>query len=396
MPQVDLFLLAGESSGDLQGAKLIEELLRLDPTLKIAAVAGPRMRQFPIECIEPMENLQVMGFIDVIRALPKMVRLFYSLRRKILALNPKAFIGIDYPGLNLRLHRSLRKKGFQGEQIHYICPTVWAWGKKRIPLMAQNLDLLLTLLPFEPACFAHTSLPAHYVGHPLTASIAQFTPDPTFRSRYGLAPNDPICALFPGSRSQEIERNFPLQLATARRLNLPIAVSTANEARSAQLRQLAPDLLLISSEDTYNLMHHASLALAKSGTVTLELALHKTPTVVTYAIKPLDLFLATRLFKINLPYYALPNLILQTQIFPELFGPNLTPAALYDHAARLAFDPEARAICRSRCEALIAHLGPSNASRAAAAHILALLTPKINSTTEIDHHGGGEAPHPIF
>jgi len=365
---VDLFLLAGEPSGDLQGAALVEELLKENPGLRITAVAGPRMRKFPIQCVEKMENLQVMGFIDVLCALPKIARMFFSLRHKILELNPKAFVGLDYPGFNLRLHRSLKKAGFKGKLIHYICPTVWAWGKGRIPQMAKTLDLLLTILPFEPACFAKTSLRVEYVGHPLTQAVAKFRPDPEFRKRHGFANTDKILALFPGSRAKEIERNLPLQLEVARKLqkqdpDLRIAISAANDQVQG-----------IPLDEAYDLMHNAHLALAKSGTVTLELALHRVPTVIHYAIKPLDMFLATRVFNIRLPYYGLPNLILGKEVFPELFGPNLTLKALESQSSALWFEEPFRSACTALCEELRAILCDQAASRDAALQILNAIT----------------------
>jgi lipid-A-disaccharide synthase len=356
---VDLFLLAGEPSGDLQGAALIQELLALQPDLQIAAVAGPRMRKFPIHCIEPMENLAVMGFIDVFKALPKIASLFFSLRKKILGMQPKAFVGIDYPGFNLRMHQTLRKSRFSGRQIHYICPTVWAWGKRRIPKMAKTLDLLLTILPFEPECFKETSLQVKYVGHPLVEPISNFRPDPTFRKRFGFQTKDKILALFPGSRKVEIERNLPLMLKTAHAIK-------------------DVDLCLVLSqnlppEDQYDLMHNAHLAIAKSGTVVLELALHKTPTVVQYAIKPLDVFLATKIFQIKLPYYSIANLIVQKEVFPELFGPNLSEKALLQSATELWFQEEKRRAAISGCSELWDVLGTCPASRRAAESILEMI-----------------------
>lgn len=343
-----IFLLAGEPSGDLHGAKLIEALLKKDPSLKIAAVAGPRMREFPIQCIEPMESLQVMGFTDVIASLPRMIKLFIRLRKQILSLNPDIFVGIDYPGFNLRMHASLKKHGYKGRLVHYICPTVWAWGKKRIPKMAQSLDLLLTLFPFEPACFSGTTLRAEYVGHPLTESIRSFN-----------APEEKILALFPGSRKVEIERNLPVMLRVAERLRekdptLKLVISNAKN----------------STEENYRLMQKAHLAIAKSGTVALELALHKTPTVVIYAIKPLDVFLAQKLFRINLPFYSMPNILLQKLVFPELFGPNLTEDRLFSEAETLWFDSARRSKLIADCDAIWSYLGTQRASETAASKIL--------------------------
>jgi lipid-A-disaccharide synthase len=340
---VDFFIIAGEPSGDLHGARLIEQLLRARPDVRIAAVAGPRMRSLGIPCFAPMESLKVMGFTDVLVALPKIARFFFSLRKHILTLRPKAVITIDYPGFNLRLQRALSKRGYQGRRIHYVCPTVWAWGKGRIRQMAEDLDLLIPLLPFEAQCFRHTQLRVEYHGHPLAAEIK---PAPLT--------DTPLLALFPGSRPQEITRNLPLQLQAARQLQaddptVQIAISSAGEEQRRIIQSLAPEAALYPPSENRALMRACRLALATSGTVTLELALHGTPTIVTYAVKPWDQFLVTRILRIRLPYYSLPNLILGFEVFPELFGSNLTLSRLAHHAHTLWSDSNARSACRAAC-----------------------------------------------
>jgi len=359
---VDLFVVAAESSGDFHGARLIEELFKLRPNLNIKAVAGPRMRRLPIDPIFPMESLQVMGFSDVLAALPRIARQFYAIRCAILSLNPKAVVCIDYPGFNLRLERSLRKKKYRGKLIHYICPTVWAWGKKRIPLMAETLDLLLTLFPFERECFSSTSLQVEYVGHPLAAQIP---PAPKNR--------EPILALFPGSREAEIRRNFPIQLRAARKLtqidsHLQIAVSIAEPGLESLIHTLAKGtpVRFYLAEQNYLLMQTARAAIATSGTVTLELALHSVPTAVNFAIRPLDLFLAQKIFRIDLPFYCIVNIILSKEVFPELYGPNLTEKNLDSQIEKLWFDEEARLRSLAGCADLRRVLGESDASCEAA------------------------------
>jgi lipid-A-disaccharide synthase len=354
---IDLFIVAGELSGDLHGAKLIEELLKQNPKLTIGAVAGPKMRKLPIQEFFPMEKLMVMGFIDVLLALPKIARQFFAIRNQILALNPKAVVLIDYPGFNLRLEKSLRAKGYQGKLIHYICPTVWAWGKKRIGTMEKNLDLLLTIFPFEPKCFEKTRLPVQYVGHPLGLAVASFVPKGKFQGK--------ILSIFPGSRKKEIKRNLPLQLKVARRLKeidptLQIIISTV-----FPLPRI-PDATLVGSEETYELMSASHLAIATSGTVTLELALHKVPTVVTYAITKMDCFLAQKVFKINLPFYCIANIVLNKEVFPELFGPHFTEENLYLQAKQLLSDSIIRQRCIENCLEVKRMLGTTEAAKEAA------------------------------
>jgi lipid-A-disaccharide synthase len=362
---MDLFMVVGEQSADLHAAHLLKELFALRPDLRIAAVAGPRMRDHPLIVTVPMEQLQVMGFIDVFNAFPRLIRLFRNIRDEILRLQPKVVVCVDYPGFNLRLARSLRRKGYRGKLIHYICPTVWAWGKGRIPIMAQTLDLLLTIFPFEKRYFAHTPLPVIYVGHPLISKIKQI------RKRLPSA----VLALFPGSRKGEIEKNLPLQIEVALRLreeipSMQVVISCANEAIRPLLAAPFP-----LTEQTYELMQSAHLALATSGTVTLELALFQVPTVVHYAIRPLDRFLAQNIFRIHLPHYCLVNILAQKRVFPELFGPNFTPQTLLIEARRLWTDASARMICMEECATVRHLLGTQDASSEAALHIAQMMYP---------------------
>lgn len=370
-----LFIFAGEKSGDLHGEKIIRHLKTLHPSLQITGVGGPRMRAAGMDCVMPMEAFQVMGFVDVFFALPKLIRQFYTVARHIRSLNPDTVLFIDYPGFNLRMARHLRKKGFSSRLCHYICPSVWAWGKKRIPFMAKNLDLLLTILPFEQEYFSNTPLPVQYVGHPLVQRIKETPKQP-------LPLPQKTIALFPGSRKKEIERNLPIQLRTCQDLyakdpDLFFALSVSEERFfpliEQKVREHAPSLPLqyIPADQTYPLMQSAFLAIAKSGTVTLELALHEVPTVVTYAISPLDLFIARQIFRIRLPHYCLVNIIGKKEIFPELFGPHFTQDALSTAMMHFLQDPQKRQACIKACQQLKFSLGENDASLQAAQRLAA-------------------------
>jgi lipid-A-disaccharide synthase len=374
---IDLFIVAGEASGDLQGAKLIEALLNRRPQLQIGAVAGPRMRAHPIQAFFPMENLQVMGFIDVFLALPRILRQFLAVRKKILALNPKAVLCIDYPGFNLRLERSLRKKGYKGKLIHFVCPSVWAWGKGRIPIMAKHLDLLLTLFPFEEQCFLPTSLPVQYVGHPLTSAVRTFVPSKTFRQIHGIGEKEKILGLFPGSRKSEIERNLPFQLRCAQKLTekdpqLRLVISVAHTDLGPLIRSMT-QAKLTNPEENYDLMQNAHLAIATSGTVAFELALHGTPTLINFSVRPIDLFLARKIFRLNLPFYSLPNIITSQSVFPELLGPNLTDANLLFWAEKFWSDTASRKACVEGCDKMRKSLGIKDAPSEAATAIFSVV-----------------------
>jgi len=358
---VDLFIIAGESSGDQLG----EGLLRALPKLKILGIGGPKMRSTGMETIFPMEDLQVMGFIDVLFALPHLIKCFNKTVDAILKTQPKVVLTIDYPGFNLRLARTLRKKGFKGKICHYVCPSVWAWGKKRIGLMAENLDLLLSILPFEKQLFEKTKLRVEYIGHPLVQKIAPQE-----------APDDHLIGFFPGSRTKEIERNLPFytRLIQSLKTEFPdyrYAISVSQEKYRPLLKKLAPDLNLVTPDQMKKLKPF--LAIAKSGTITLELALQEIPTIVTYAISPLDIFLAKYLFKISLPFYALPNLIATKMVFPELIGPALTDEKLLQEVKNLLINRDVYNRCQAQCRSLRALLGKENANTKSAQLILSLM-----------------------
>lgn len=367
----DLFVFAGEKSADMHGAAVLAALKAERPELQIVGVGGPNMRAVGMECLLQMEQFQVMGFIDVFVSLPSLLRHFYTIVRAIMRLQPKVVLTIDYPGFNLRLAKALRKRGYTGKIVHYICPSVWAWGQERIRTMAKTLDLLLCILPFEPPLFSHTSLSALYVGHPLIDKLRSY--------RYNSLPfhvEKPILALFPGSRRKEIERNLPVQLEACRHLqdDFHIALSISAPHYADRITSIAEQkgmsrMDFVPAEYTYELMRSAHFSIAKSGTVTLELALHQTPTIVTYAVTPIDAFIAHDLLRIRLPFYALPNIIAQKEVFPEYIGKYLNAQTLRSHIDTL-LKPARYQECKQECGEVRDLLGERSASREAALHLL--------------------------
>lgn len=380
----DLFIFAGEHSADLHGEALMAELRRQAPDLKIVGVGGPRMRSQGLDCLLPMEKFQVMGFIDVLLSLPSLWRSFRFLKKAILQLEPSACLFIDYPGFNLRMEAALKKAGYSGQLYHYIAPTVWAWKKKRASLMGKTLSALFVILPFEKAFFAPYPLPVYYVGHPLIQRLKKDTSSPIPRSH-----DKKIIAVFPGSRKKEIDRNFPLYLEVFLELkkldrNIFMMISFADAALKKEILSILQsfplqegrDFELIPADKNYSLMKSCLFSLAKSGTVNLELALFKVPTIVTYGISKLDVFIATKIFKINLPHYSIVNILMGKELFPEFFGPHLTKEALYNAAKELLQKGEKREAIQRGCQNLIETLGEQSASQELSSHLLRALGKK--------------------
>ncbi|KAG6559218.1 Lipid-A-disaccharide synthase [Candidatus Rhabdochlamydia oedothoracis] len=371
----DLFIFCGEPSGDLHAESLLAELKVKKPTLNIFGVAGPRMRHQGVNPVLAMEELQVMGFIDVFCAFPKLVRMFYKVANAILELQPKMVFTIDYPGFSLRLHRHLKRRGFKGQIVHFICPSVWAWGKHRIAFMEKHLDHLFTILPFESQIFR--KLPTQYVGHPLNFRIQSYN-----YQNLDLPKDKQIIALFPGSRSKEIERNLPIYLDTCKHLcannpHLHIALSVAQPKFHSQILFILQKknwnypITFVPSTHSYELMQKTHLAIAKSGTVTLELVLHFVPTVVTYGLSKLDLIIARDLLRIRLPFYCLVNIIANQEIFPELIGPYFTNTSLLSHAYHLL---ENHPVYQEKCKHILTLLGRANAAKEVSKQICLMLS----------------------
>jgi lipid-A-disaccharide synthase len=364
----DFSILVGEASGDAHGAHLLKELLKIDPQLQISAVSGPQMRKYPIKTLFPMEKLQVMGFIDVFKAFPRILQLFFQLRNALLLENPQIILMIDYAEFHMRLAKSLRKKGFQGKIIQYIAPTVWAWRLHRRNILAKYFDQLFTIFPFETKWFP---MDVSYVGHPLSYQ-ANLEPLPREEKK--------LLALFPGSRLSEIEKNLTLQLQTASELfqidpQMTVGLSISHERFLPLIQKIiqktAPHLpiQLYFPEERETLFASATLSLAKSGTIALELALHKIPTIVHFAIRPLDVWIAQKIAKINLRFYCIVNILLEKEVFPELYGPNFTQDNL-TFMARLFWQSKSlRDQTASLCSQLGPLLGTQNPSATIASHM---------------------------
>jgi lipid-A-disaccharide synthase len=364
-----LFIFSGEPSGDLHGSLLLRAIKQLRPEIKLSGVGGPAMRAEGLSCLIEMEQFQVMGFSDVLLSLPRLWRLFYKVRDAILEQRPEWLVLIDYPGFTLRLAKALRKKGFQGKIVQYICPTVWAHGKQRIQLMAENYDLLLTIFPFEPDYFSHTSLKTFYVGNPLTEIIRAIPHNDGWKESLGIPEANRLIALFPGSRKNEILRNLPKQLAAAALLledspNVCFGLSLSNPEFEPLINQfinkINPDLqkklFLIPKRFSYDLMRDCFSAIAKSGTITLELALHQKPTVVVYQLSKLNYFIAKYILRLKLPYFCIVNILKNKKVFPELIKSGFTPENVCKEIKLLNENGQERSSCIRECKELASEL----------------------------------------
>jgi lipid-A-disaccharide synthase len=365
-----VYLVAGEASGDVLGARLMEALSRHLPGLRFAGVGGERMAAQGLRSLFPMRELALMGLLEV---LPNLHRLRGRLRETaadIAAQRPDVVVTIDSPGFTLRLLKAIRPLGIP--RAHYVAPQVWAWREGRVRHFPGLWETLLCLLPFEPAFFARHGLPATFVGHPVLESGADRGDAARFRATHGLPPEAKILTVMPGSRRTEASRLLPVLGATLHLLAteipqlVPVVAAAGPVAATVQAAASAwpvRPIITTELEEKHDAFAASDAALTKSGTSTLELALAGVPMVVTYRVNPLTALIARRLVKVR--YASLLNLLAGREVVPELLQDACTPDRL---AAALL--------------PLLTDRGASGAQRAAFRPVLETLRPRHGPPSE--------------
>lgn len=331
MAALRLVLIAGETSGDHLGANLVQALSEREPLLELAGIGGPRLRQLGLQGWWTTEELTAFGLVEVLRHLPRLLRLRKQLLRKIIAWQPDLVITIDAPDFNLPLGRRLRSHGIK--VVHYVCPSVWAWRQGRVSTLRQAADMTLCLLPFEAQFLHQHQVPARFTGHPLRTQMQAFMQQPeqqpqAIREQLQLHPTVPVVALLPGSRSSEIRTLWPLFLRAASQLPAAVQLLTCaiNPQQlvwmQAQQRLLLPQAhmhwLDPQQHGSWRALLAADAAMLCSGTVTLEAMLVATPMLVAYRMHALSWFLLKHLRLYKAKYVSLPNLLASRLLVPEL------------------------------------------------------------------------------
>jgi lipid-A-disaccharide synthase len=360
---VRYFLIAGEPSGDLHGAGLTKAILQQDPDAEIVCWGGDLMARAGARVLSHYNKLAVMGLVEVIKALPRILRLLKVCQADIATFKPDVVVLIDYPGFNLRMATWAKKNGFR--TCFYISPKVWAWNTKRVHRIKRDVDLMLSILPFEQDFYQQYGVPVVFVGNPLLDNVAVFKPRAGFAQQHGLGPQ-PVLALLPGSRRQEIKyllepmlvaaANLPAyQTAVAMAGALPVSVFEPYMARYPQVKWI--------HDATYDLVHIATTALVCSGTATLEVALLGTPQVVVYKGHPVAAWVARRLVK--LPYISLVNLVAQRKVVDELLQEQVNTQDIH-RAIDLLNQPEQQRLVKKGYYDISVSLGDPGVSRRAA------------------------------
>ncbi len=324
-----IYVIAGEASGDLHAADLIRELKKIIPALEVRAWGGDLMKQEGADIVKHYRDLAFMGFTEVIMNLRTILGNIDFCKKDILNFKPDAVILVDYPGFNLRIAAFAHEKGLP--VYYYISPQVWAWKSSRVKKIRQMVKKMFVILPFETSFYKKFDYNVEYVGHPLPDVIARkkksFSGRSEFLLKSGLS-EQPIIALLPGSRRQEIESMLPLMLSVRKEFpSYQFVVAAAPSQPESFYHELAhaKDFSVISGS-TYELLHHSEAALVTSGTATLETALMNVPQVVCYKGGRISYMIAKSLVKIR--FISLVNLIMDKEVVKELIQNDLTPASI--------------------------------------------------------------------
>jgi lipid-A-disaccharide synthase len=380
-----LMLVAGEESGDAHAAALVGALRERAPGVRfeLFGSTGARMRGAGVESVVREDDLAITGLAEIARALPRFWAAYRALKRAALARRPDAVVLVDWPDFNLVLARALRRKGLR--VIYYISPQLWAWRSHRVRQVRRDVDLLLTILPFERAWYAVRGVThVEFVGHPLAGAVAPRASREEFCARHRLDPARPVVALLPGSRRKEFERILPVMLDAAALVSrkVPAAqfvVALASRRAPAEAARaigahaegagLAPRLRVAHGEAREALAASAAAAVC-SGTATLEAALVGTPLVVVYKESALNWHTLGRLIEVE--HYGLVNLIAGERVAPELMQDDFTGDSLARELLAL-LEPGRNASARARLREAVARLGEGGASLRAADAVLGAL-----------------------
>lgn len=371
----------GEPSGDLYAGALSTELLRLDPSAIITGLGGDHLQAAGATLVQHFRGLSVTGLSEVVRILPRTYAAYRRLVAHAEATRPDVFVAIDYPDFNLSfLARALHKRGIP--VVYYISPQLWAWRRGRMKTMKRIADRVLVIFPFEEQIYRDAGVPVQWVGHPMLDMAQTAEPRADFLSRHGLDPAQPVVALLPGSRRNELHAILPglVEAAALIRHKVPGVQFIVARAPHLNAEAFAPLAALggrgsspaaglaILDGHADDVLAAADVALVASGTITVQAALHECPMVVVYRLSPLTYRLGKPF--VHVATYAMVNLVAGRKVVPELIQDDFTPERVAAEALRVLTDPAHAAHVRAELREVKARLGGRGASRRAAQAVL--------------------------
>jgi lipid-A-disaccharide synthase len=372
-PVPGIMLAAGEASGDLHGAALCRELKRLVPGWRLFGMGGIHMAEAGMQLLADVTSHAVVGGSEAIGQVPRLLRAYRTLSAALAtAPMPRALVLIDFPEFNLRLARAARRAGVP--VVYFIPPQLWAWRRRRLRTIARLVTRVLAVFPFEVALYREEGIPVDFVGHPLLDTLVGTPTRLAARATLGVADDEVMVGLLPGSRPREVERLLPAMreaarlVGQARRVRWVLGLApTIDRDRVGTVLSGGPAVTVVD-RGAHTVMAAADLLLVASGTATLEAALIGTPMVICYQVSHVSFRLF--LLLVRIPWIGLPNIALGRTVVPELYQQSMSATRLGQEALRLLGDPSALASQRAAFAELRGLLGQPGAARRAAHAVL--------------------------
>lgn len=366
-------IIAGEVSGDMHAAGVVRSLAEIYPDARFFGIGGDLMKEAGVEILYHSDDMAVVGLAEVVRRYGFFRKVFNQMLEEVRSRRPDAVILVDYPGFNLRFAAKVKPMGVK--VIYYVCPQVWAWNRSRIPRMANILNRLITIFPFEVDCFKGTGLKVDFAGHPLVDEAKEALAEELIELPWKGAPK---LALLPGSRTHEIANMLPLMWSAATVLEkrypeLSVIVATPSEKQAAFVRETisglysGPSRVDVTVGETRQVLRQADAAIVVSGTATIEACMMRCPMIVTYRVAALTYVLFKLLIRV--PYIGMVNIVAGKEVCPELIQGQATPQAMADRIAPVLQDGPGRQAMVKALDSVNHSLGPGEAAKKAAGFI---------------------------
>lgn len=383
MTNTTIMIVAGEASGDQRGAEVADELLRSNPNLTLFGIGGTHMRAAGVNTVVDVQELAVMGFIEPLKHLPRILQIFKQMKKMLQQEQPGLLILVDYPGFNLRLAKVAKQLGIK--VLFYISPQVWAWRQKRVKRIASVVDHMAVIFPFEEKFYQGHNVPVTYVGHPLTQKL-KFAPSMLkAREKLQLSEQKKVVCLMPGSRLSEVEKLLPIMLQSASKIkaavdNTQFILALASTIETSQISSLlkASNLDIQICNDSQYAVSAADTVITASGTATLETALLNKPMVIVYKVSKLTAMIAKRLIKI--PSISLCNIVAEKVVVKEFLQENATAENISLEIIKILKDAAYRQKMVNQLVEINAKLGDEQAARNVANVALSMLADNASLT----------------
>lgn len=364
-----ILIIAGESSGEKYGARLVHEFKKIHPSISFFGIGGQNMEKEGVDLLYPVQEMALVGGFEIISHLPRLRKIFRRLHREIAQKKPVASVLIDSPDFNLRVAKKL--KSFSVPVLYYVSPTVWAWRKGRLNTIKKTVDKMLLIFPFEEEIYKQHEIPCVYVGHPLIESLKISLSKEEFFRKHQCDPAKTLISILPGSRQNELKFHMPVLTKAVRQIRDEFSARfllllAENLSSSAVFDYIPPDIhdLKVIAENKYEAMAYSHMVLAACGTANLEAALLGTPLVSFYRIFPLTFFLGARL--VTIKNYSMVNILAGKRIVPELIQNKFTPQNVTAAVKKIMESEEIQSKMIDDFKSIKALLGNRKASQNAA------------------------------